>query len=145
MQCHPRQQCCCELDYKLGCRIHLARCVPGQRSWKLGITTATWYVHSVSGELATALLIQIDNVVDPGSYVWLAEPLQTLPITDGFHFCIWAGGASASADLTPDNSFNSGALFVLGRSASQTIKSSSLTSKTTATSVCLTLFMLTRQ
>jgi hypothetical protein len=55
---------------------------------------------------------RIDNSIDPGSYVWTAEPLQTLPIAYGFHFCLWFGDASQSSDLTDNNSFNSGAVFI---------------------------------
>ncbi|KAF2499793.1 hypothetical protein BU16DRAFT_536094 [Lophium mytilinum] len=66
-----------------------------------------------------------ENQVDPGSYVWTAQTIGGLPITNGFHFTLWLGGGSGPSD---GNTFESGAVFIVVDAATPSIAAQSSSS-----------------
>lgn len=58
----------------------------------------------------------LDNEIDPGTYEWTAQPIETLTFGEGLHFALWMGDASLeSADFdTVNKSFISGPVYFTG-------------------------------
>jgi hypothetical protein len=50
----------------------------------------------------------IDHMVDTGSYIWTAQPLGGLSITNGFHFTLARSAAVEANNSTAHDSFDSG-------------------------------------
>lgn len=60
----------------------------------------------------------LDNVMDPESYIWEAQPLKKLPTSNIMHFYLRLGAVNGLVPLDEHSGFNSGPLSILAKSSS---------------------------
>jgi hypothetical protein len=64
--------------------------------------------RSQANVILYSLTKSVDNVVDPASYKWTAQPLDGLSITNGFHFNLARSAAVEAGSTNANDSFSSG-------------------------------------